>query len=178
MRWRRPSVAEASTAILRRPRPAARCGSSSATGESRASTRPCSTPSSGSAVLVVSRILGIEQVAVYRPTGAKGLTTQGRGFGAMQAGNAILSIAPAGGLAPRALAPRRPQLHLEHALCFGLDHGGQRGGRRRGPGQLAAPVRRRRAGPGRPYVPDAHPPVPADRLAEAGDLLRGGRRCS
>jgi hypothetical protein len=47
----------------------------------------------GLALLVVSRILGIEQVAVYRPTGAKDLTTQGRGFGALQGGNAILSIA-------------------------------------------------------------------------------------
>jgi len=47
----------------------------------------------GVAFLGLCRVLGVEQVAVYRPSGSQATAPRGRGLAAFQAGNAILSIA-------------------------------------------------------------------------------------
>lgn len=47
----------------------------------------------GVGLLAVSRAMGLEQVAVYRPTGDKGRATRGKGMVSLQAGNAVLTIA-------------------------------------------------------------------------------------
>jgi len=47
----------------------------------------------GVALLAVSRAMGLEQVAVYRPTGDEGRATRGKGLVPLQAGNAVLTIA-------------------------------------------------------------------------------------
>jgi len=47
----------------------------------------------GVAFIGLCRVLGVEQVAVYRPSGSQGTAPRGRGLAALQAGNAILSIA-------------------------------------------------------------------------------------
>lgn len=47
----------------------------------------------GIASLAAARSLGIEQIAVYRGSGEKGLATRGRGLTAFQSGNAILLVA-------------------------------------------------------------------------------------
>ncbi len=46
----------------------------------------------GVALLAVCRVMGIEQIAVYRPTGGQALATRGKGLAALQAGNAVVSI--------------------------------------------------------------------------------------
>jgi hypothetical protein len=47
----------------------------------------------GVGLLAVSRAMGLEQVAVYRPTGDEGRATRGKGLVPFQAGNAVLTIA-------------------------------------------------------------------------------------
>jgi hypothetical protein len=47
----------------------------------------------GVALLAVARAMGIERVAVYRPTGAQGMGTRGKGLVAFQAGNAVVTVA-------------------------------------------------------------------------------------
>jgi len=47
----------------------------------------------GVALLAVSRAMGLEQVAIFRPTGDRGQATRGKGLVPLQAGNAVLTIA-------------------------------------------------------------------------------------
>jgi hypothetical protein len=47
----------------------------------------------GVALLAIARAMGIERVAVYRPTGEEGTGTRGKGLVAFQAGNAVVTIA-------------------------------------------------------------------------------------
>jgi hypothetical protein len=47
----------------------------------------------GLACLIVSRVLGLEQVALYRLSHEKNWSTRGRGLGVFQCGNGILSVA-------------------------------------------------------------------------------------
>jgi hypothetical protein len=47
----------------------------------------------GVGLLAVSRAMGLEQVAIFRPTGDQGQATRGKGLVPLQAGNAVLTIA-------------------------------------------------------------------------------------
>ena len=92
-RWPPSCVAAAGPSTWPPRPPVPRSGSSSATGKWRFPTRSPCFAVLGVVFLVLSRLLGVHETDVYRPSGWKTTVLEGRGLTAYQAGHTVVFIA-------------------------------------------------------------------------------------